>query len=196
MFTSRAEYRLSLRADNADQRLTPFGIALGCVSTNREQAFTSKILELQTARLLLESLTITPAAASHHGVALNQDGAHRSALSLLSHPNAGREAVLRLWPGLAPIPQKVLDQLEADSLYAGYIDRQQADIAAFRRDEQLALPDDLDYAAVAGLSTEIRQKLARIRPVTLGQASRIEGMTPAAVTAVLLNVRIRSRKSA
>ncbi len=196
MFTSRAEYRLTLRADNADQRLTPMGISLGCVGSNRSDAFTAKMSTLDEARTRLTTLTITPAAAKREGIALNQDGQRRSALDLLAHPQAGRAEVLKLWPELAAIPSAVLDQFEADSLYSGYLDRQSADIAAFRRDESLALPDDLDYREVAGLSTEAAQKLARIRPATLGQASRIEGMTPAALTALLLKVKTRVRQVA
>lgn len=196
MFTSRAEYRLTLRADNADQRLTPFGLRLGCVGTSRQTAFEAKLESLARARATLASRSITPSAAAREGIVLNQDGTRRTALEMLSFPHAGRTAVQRLWPDLAAIPAPILEQLEADSIYAGYIDRQQADIEAFRRDEKLALPEDIDYAKVAGLSTEIIQKLTKVRPATLGQASRIEGMTPAAVTAVLLSVRVRSRRSA
>ncbi len=196
MFTSRAEYRLSLRADNADQRLTPMGMALGCVGSMRATAFNEKKDELDRVQAKLAALTITPSSALKAGLTLNQDGARKTALELLSHPNAGRAAVLRLWPELLPVPDKVFEQLEADSLYAGYLDRQAADIQAFRRDESLSLPPDFDYEGVAGLSTEVIQKLSRIRPSTVGQASRIEGVTPAAVTAVLLNVRIRARQTA
>ncbi len=196
MFTSRAEYRLTLRADNADQRLTPVGVALGCVAGSRQAAFESKMAALDSARAQLTQATITPTAARREGVQLNQDGQHRSALDLLSHPQAGRATVLRLWPALGALKPALLDQLEADSLYAGYLDRQVADIAAFRRDESLALPTDLDYAEVAGLSAEARQKLARIRPATLGQAARIEGVTPAALTALLLRVKTRGRQVA
>ena len=196
MFTSRAEYRLTLRADNADQRLTPMGLELGCVGQERRAAFDRKMEALDRARARLEACTVTPTAAARQGLNLNQDGARRSALELLSYPHAGREAVFRLWPELADIPEAILEQLAADSVYAGYLDRQEADIEAFRREEALTLPDDMDYASVAGLSAELVQKLNRIRPATLGQASRIEGMTPAAVTAVLLGVRLRSRKTA
>jgi tRNA uridine 5-carboxymethylaminomethyl modification enzyme len=172
------------------------GISLGCVSSKRCEAFTAKMTTLDAAREQLSALTITPSAAKREGIALNQDGQRRSALDLIAHPQAGRGEVMRLWPELAAIPSAVLDQLEADSLYSGYLDRQTADIAAFRRDESLGLPDDLDYAAVAGLSTEAAQKLARIRPTTLGQASRIEGITPAALTALLLRIKIRDRQVA
>ncbi len=196
MFTSRAEYRLTLRADNADQRLTPMGISLDCVSNTRSAAFNAKMTTLDAAREQLSTLTITPAAAKREGIALNQDGQRRSALDLLAHPQAGRAEVMKLWPELNAISSAVLDQLEADSLYSGYLDRQTADIAAFRRDESLALPDDLNYGGVAGLSTEAAQKLARIRPSTLGQASRIEGITPAALTALLLKIKTRARQVA
>jgi len=196
MFTSRAEYRLTLRADNADQRLTPMGLDLGCIGPVRRDAFAGKLEALGQARARLTERSITPSAAERHGLSLNRDGARRSALELLSYPQAGPEAVLRIWPELAGIRPAILEQLAADSLYAGYLERQEADIAAFRKDESLSLPPDLDYRAVAGLSAELVQKLERIRPATLGQASRIEGMTPAAVTAILLNVRIRARQSA
>jgi tRNA uridine 5-carboxymethylaminomethyl modification enzyme len=196
MFTSRAEYRLTLRADNADQRLTPLGLELGCVGSTRQRAFQSKLEALGQARASLIERAVTPTAAERHGLSLNRDGARRTALELLSYPHAGQDAVLRIWPELAEIKPAILEQLAADSLYAGYLERQEADIAAFRKDEGLALPADLDYRSVAGLSAELVQKLERVRPATLGQASRIEGMTPAAVTAVLLNVRIRARQSA
>jgi tRNA uridine 5-carboxymethylaminomethyl modification enzyme len=196
MFTSRAEYRLTLRADNADQRLTPMGISLGCVGQKRAEAFGRKLADLERARARLSECSITPSAAARQGLNLNQDGARRSALELLSYPHAGREVVFRLWPELADISEPILEQLAADSIYAGYLERQEADIAAFRKEEALGLPQDLDYAAVAGLSSELVQKLNRIRPSTLGQASRIEGMTPAAVTAVLLSVRMRAKHTA
>ncbi len=196
MFTSRAEYRLTLRADNADQRLTPTGIALGCVGSNRRSFFESKTSALESAREELGAMTITPTAARREGVMLNQDGLHRSALELLGHAQAGRATVLRLWPSLGALKSEVLEQLETDALYAGYLDRQGADIAAFRRDEALMLPGDLDYAGVAGLSTEIVQRLSRIRPSTLGQAARIEGVTPAALTALLLTLKTRARQVA
>lgn len=196
MFTSRAEYRLTLRADNADQRLTPLGEAMGCVGQVRSAAFASKRKALGQARASLTERTITPSAAQRHGLSLNQDGARRTALELLAYPHAGREVVVRIWPELNAIPSGILEQLMADSLYAGYLERQEADIAAFRKDEGLPLPPNLDYRGVAGLSAELVQKLDRVRPSTLGQASRIEGMTPAAVTALLLSVKLQSKKSA
>jgi tRNA uridine 5-carboxymethylaminomethyl modification enzyme len=194
MFTSRAEYRLTLRADNADQRLTPLGIEAGCVGAVRRQTFESKMRTLCDSRERLEQLTITPAAAKREGIHLNQDGQRRSALGLLAHPQAGRAAVQKVWPEVQELDPAILDQLEADSLYAGYLDRQAADIAAFRRDESLPLPADLDFADVPGLSTEIVQRLSRIRPATLGQAGRIEGVTPAALTALILRLKTRAAR--
>jgi tRNA uridine 5-carboxymethylaminomethyl modification enzyme len=196
MFTSRAEYRLTLRADNADQRLTPIGVDAGCVRSVRASVFASKMTTLGEARARLEQLNVTPAAARRESIHLNQDGQRRSALELLAHPQAGRAAVRRLWPELNELAEPVIEQLEADSLYAGYLDRQAADIAAFRRDESLPLPNDLDFTDVPGLSTEIVQRLARVRPATLGQAGRIEGVTPAALTALLLKLKTRARQVA
>jgi tRNA uridine 5-carboxymethylaminomethyl modification enzyme len=196
MFTSRAEYRLTLRADNADQRLTPVGLALGCVGAGRRAHFDAKMAALTTTRGRLESLTVTPAAARRMGIQLNQDGQRRSAFELLAHPQAGLAALKRLWPEVQELHPATLEQLEADALYAGYLDRQAADIAAFRRDESLLLPTDLDYAEVPGLSTEIVQRLTRVRPTTLGQAGRIEGVTPAAVTALILKLKSRERQVA
>jgi len=196
MFTSRAEYRLTLRADNADQRLTPKGEALGCVGPERLAAVASKMEALDRARDRLRQMTITPAAAKRQGVALNQDGQRRSAFDLLAHPQAGRATVLRLWPEVGALPESIVEQLEADALYAGYLDRQAADIEAFRRDESLPLPAELDFADVPGLSTEVAQRLTRIRPATLGQAGRIEGVTPAALTALLLKLKTRTRQVA
>ena len=196
MFTSRAEYRLTLRADNADQRLTGLGAKLGCVGGQREHIFAAKMAALASARQRLVGLTLTPNEAGRQGVKLNQDGQRRSALQLLGHAQAGRAEVLRLWPELRELGEAVLDQLEADALYAGYLERQTADIEAFRRDESLTLAPDLDYAAVHGLSTEVVQKLSRARPMTLGQAARIDGITSAAITALLGHVKSASRRVA
>jgi tRNA uridine 5-carboxymethylaminomethyl modification enzyme len=196
MFTSRAEYRLSLRADNADQRLTAVGASLACVGAHRQRLFAAKMAALAVARQKLAGLALTPNEARRQGVHLNLDGQRRTALQLLGHPQAGRAEVLRLWPELREIGDAVLDQLEADALYAGYLDRQSADVAAFRRDESLALPNDLDYRAVHGLSTEVVQKLTRARPMTLGQAARMDGITPAAITALLGHVKAAARRVA
>ncbi|MDA0661343.1 MAG: tRNA uridine-5-carboxymethylaminomethyl(34) synthesis enzyme MnmG [Proteobacteria bacterium] len=200
MFTSRAEYRLILRADNADQRLTAAGIALGCVGPERAQAFAAKMAAIEHARETLTRLTAKPQDLAAHDIKVSQDGVPRTALKLLAHtgagPDAGREAVTRIWPEAAAIDPAILQQVAHDSLYAGYLDRQQADIAAFRKDEALALPDGLDYGAIGGLSNEMREKLGTARPETLGAASRIPGVTPAALTALLRHVRRAPGKAA
>ena len=196
MFTSRAEYRLTLRADNADQRLTPLGLAAGCVSTVRAEAFETKMDALAAARQTMQSLTLTPNEAQKHGIAIRLDGVRRDALSLLSLPNVEFNTISAIWPQLQAISAPIREQLEIDAQYAGYLDRQDADILAFRRDEGLTLPESLDYAAIHGLSTEIRLKLSRIRPATLGQAARVDGVTPAALTLVLAHVRAGSRRVA
>ncbi|HEY2070489.1 MAG TPA: tRNA uridine-5-carboxymethylaminomethyl(34) synthesis enzyme MnmG [Rhizomicrobium sp.] len=189
MFTSRAEYRLTLRADNADQRLTPLGVAAGCVGSDREAAFGEKLVRLADGRRRVESLALTPNEARVHGLTIRLDGVRRSARELLAFPDIDFATLVRIWPELSDIAPDVAEQLEIDAHYAGYLDRQDADILAFRRDEALNLPADLDYARVHGLSNECRVKLSRIRPATLGQAARIDGITPAALTLVLAHVR-------
>jgi tRNA uridine 5-carboxymethylaminomethyl modification enzyme len=189
MFTSRAEYRLTLRADNADQRLTPAGLALGCVGPDRKQAFSAKMAAISETTDKLRLLRETPRNLAAQGVKVSQDGVPRSALKLLAQADAGIEAVRRIWPDTQDIDAGILQQVAHDSLYAGYLDRQQADIAAFRKDEALALPGNLDYGAIGGLSNEMREKLGAAQPETLGAASRIPGVTPAALTALLRHVR-------
>jgi tRNA uridine 5-carboxymethylaminomethyl modification enzyme len=196
MFTSRAEYRLSLRADNADQRLTAVGVEAGCVGSERQSAFEAKMELLCTGRTRMEALNLTPNEAQKHGILVRLDGTRRNALELLSLPEVDFPVLTRIWPELAHLSSGIREQLEIDAQYAGYLDRQDADIVAFRRDEGRALPADFDYAAIQGLSTEIRQKLSRIRPATIGQAARIDGMTPAALTLVLAHVRAGSRRVA
>ncbi|MFN7169373.1 MAG: tRNA uridine-5-carboxymethylaminomethyl(34) synthesis enzyme MnmG [Pannonibacter sp.] len=196
MFTSRAEYRLSLRADNADQRLTPSGIALGCVGSSRQAAFEKKLQELDAARALMQGLSITPAQAVKQGLPLNQDGIRRSAFDLLSYPDMTVDQLYPVWPQLADIPASIAQQVATDALYAVYLDRQAADIAALRRDEALTIPDAFDFSALAGLSNEIKQKLETVRPATIGQASRMDGMTPAALTLLLSQVKRQERRGA
>ena len=189
MFTSRAEYRLSLRADNADQRLTPKGIELGCVGSLRTRGFEGKMRDLENARALAKSLSLTPAQAEARGLKVNQDGQRRHALQLLAYPTIGLDDLAAIWPELGAIKGQVREQLEIDALYSGYLERQALDVEAFRRDENLRLSPDLDYSAIGGLSAEVRSKLAAAKPVTLGQASRIEGVTPGALTALLAHVK-------
>jgi tRNA uridine 5-carboxymethylaminomethyl modification enzyme len=191
MFTSRAEYRLVLRADNADLRLTEKGAAIGCVGPARLARFRAKQAALAAARAMLERLGETPNRLRAAGLLVNQDGVRRSALELLGYPGVGLGALARIWPELSAIAPDVAEQLEIEGRYAGYLERQEADIRAFRREEMLRLPEDLDYAAIGSLSNEIRDKLARIRPMTLGQAGRISGVTPAALTALLRHIRSR-----
>jgi len=189
MFTSRAEYRLTLRADNADQRLTQKGIGLGCVGAERQKKHSEKMAALGAATEFAGSVSLTPNEAERHGLTLNRDGQRRSAFELLSFPSIGIETLRGIWPRLGDFPAKILEQLEIDAKYHVYLSRQAADIAAFRRDESLELPDGLDYAGVKGLSNEARQKLASIKPRTIGQAGRIDGMTPAALTLLVAHVR-------
>jgi tRNA uridine 5-carboxymethylaminomethyl modification enzyme len=189
MFTSRAEYRLSLRADNADQRLTALGDKAGLIGQQRHQSFQDKLGRLEKARALARSLSLTPRQAAGQGIAVRQDGQRRSAVELLALPDLTFERLAAIWPELKEVAPDVAEQLEIDAHYAGYLDRQEADIIAFKRDEAFVLPRDFDYSAVAGLSTECRTKLAAIQPRTLGQAARIDGITPAALTLVLAHVK-------
>jgi tRNA uridine 5-carboxymethylaminomethyl modification enzyme len=193
MFTSRAEYRLTLRADNADQRLTQKGIAIGCVGRARQKRHAEKMSALAQARAYASSVSLTPTQANRHGLGLNQDGVRRSGFELLSHPNIGVQELARIWPGFHQMAPKIAEQLAIDAKYAVYLDRQADDIAAFRRDEELELPEGLDYEKFGGLSNEIKQKLQAVRPRTLGQAGRIDGMTPVALTLLLAHVR-RNRR--
>ena len=197
MFTSRAEYRLSLRADNADLRLTGRGVALGCVADRRRAAVVRKAAALKAARRTVRARTITPSAARRAGLTVNLDGVARSAHDLLAYPGVDVARLTAIWPELGALPAAVAEQLEIEARYAAYLGRQEADIRAFRRDETLALPEALDYRAVGSLSNEVYEKLAAARPATLGAASRIPGVTPAALTALLRYVqRGESRRSA
>jgi tRNA uridine 5-carboxymethylaminomethyl modification enzyme len=191
MFTSRAEYRLSLRADNADQRLTPIGERIGMVGKARSVSFAAKQRALAEARTLTQSLKASPSALARHGLSVNADGVPRSAAELLAYPDIGVGRLAVIWPQLGAIAPPIAEQLEIDARYSGYLDRQARDVVAFRRDEALMLPDTLDYAAIGGLSAEIQGKLATARPATLGAAARISGVTPAALVALLQHVKRR-----
>ena len=191
MFTSRAEYRLLLRADNADQRLTPRGLAVGCVAGARADCFTRYLSALEEARALMASLSATPTELTRHGLPVNQDGVRRTATDLLRYPAISLTDLTRLWPVLQGLPPTIAEQLEIDGKYAGYLGRQEGDIRAYRKDEALVLPNDLDVDAIGSLSTEVRQKLRAARPSTLGAAARIPGMTPAALVTLLRHVKRR-----
>jgi tRNA uridine 5-carboxymethylaminomethyl modification enzyme len=189
MFTSRAEFRLTLRADNADQRLTGRGIAIGCVGGERASRFRQKLADLERAMALAGALTLTPNEAARQGLSVNQDGQRRSALDLLAYPDITIERLRRIWPELDSLPQQIVRQLEIEARYAVYARRQQQDAEAVRRDEMLMIPRDFDLAGIEGLTTEIRERLARVRPTSLGQAARLEGMTPAALLLIGAHVR-------
>ena len=193
MFTSRAEYRLKLRADNADQRLTPLGEALGCIGADRARAYHAKAAALEAATRALQSVAITPSEAARHGLSLNQDGRHRSAFELLAYPDVTFARLVAIWPALRDIEPAIAAQVTVDARYAAYVERQEADVEALRRDEATPLDPDTDFGAVSGLSTELRQKLASNRPATLAQAARIDGMTPAAL--LLLRAIARKQRS-
>jgi tRNA uridine 5-carboxymethylaminomethyl modification enzyme len=193
MFTSRAEYRLTLRADNADQRLTGRGRDLGLVGRTRSEAFARKSRALEAARAFARSNSLTSAEALKAGLRVNQDGQSRNVVQLLAYPDSSFERLARVWPEIAGWDPTTREQIAIESAYSGYLDRQAAEVLAFRRDENLELPADLNYGAIGALSSEVQEKLARIRPLTLGQASRIEGVTPGSLTALLSFVRRSSR---
>jgi tRNA uridine 5-carboxymethylaminomethyl modification enzyme len=189
MFTSRAEYRLTLRADNADQRLTGRGIALGCIGGARAERYRAKIAALEAARAIAHSQSLTPTQAARHGLALRRDGQRRSAFEILSYPEIGIADLARIWPAFGALDAKIAAQLEIDAKYHVYLSRQAADVESYRRDESLILGEDLDYAILPGLSNEVRQKLQLHRPRTIGQAGRIDGVTPAALTLLVAYLR-------
>jgi tRNA uridine 5-carboxymethylaminomethyl modification enzyme len=193
MFTSRAEFRLRLRADNADQRLTPIGSALGCVGPERRAAFEAKARALAQARGLLDGLSLSPTEASKRGLELNRDGRRRTAFELLAIPGMDFARLVGLLPAVGAVPDAIRQQIGVDARYAAYVERQEADVAALRRDEGIRIPAGMDFSAIAGLSTEVRQKLERQRPATLAQAARIDGVTPAALMLLLAQVK-RGRK--
>ncbi|HXQ84177.1 MAG TPA: tRNA uridine-5-carboxymethylaminomethyl(34) synthesis enzyme MnmG [Xanthobacteraceae bacterium] len=194
MFTSRAEYRLTLRADNADQRLTNKGIVLGCIGPVRARRHQAKMAALEAARLMARSLTLTPSEAAQRGLSLRKDGQRRSAFELLSYPDIDIDDLTQVWPQFGGLDRKIAEQLQIDAKYEVYLSRQAADVESYRRDESLVLADDLDYGALPGLSNEVRHKLHAHRPRTIGQAGRIDGITPAALTLLVAHVRRRHCK--
>ncbi len=194
MFTSRAEYRLVLRADNADQRLTPLGQEIGVVGTDRAEAFAAKARALTHAKDRLMAIDATPNDLRARGFDINQDGVRRTGMELLAYPNVDFARLRDSWSDLADVPATIAAQLEIEATYASYLQRQDADIRAMRRDEALVLPDDLDYRAIPSLSNEVCDKLQQARPETLGQAARISGVTPAAITALLAHVKRRETR--
>jgi tRNA uridine 5-carboxymethylaminomethyl modification enzyme len=191
MFTSRAEYRLRLRADNADQRLTDLGLELGCISSERMESWLGKKQELDRARQTASELMATPNELAKNGIMVNHDGVRRSALELLAYPEINFQTLAQIWPQLGQFSADIIEQIEIDGRYAGYVERQDADIRAYNRDEALQLPEELDYDLIGGLSTEMRQKLKLAKPQTLGAAGRIQGVTPAAILALLRFVKKR-----
>jgi len=196
MFTSRAEYRLQLRADNADQRLTDKGIAIGCVGAERARMHQENNSALNDAREFAKSVSLTPKEAERHGLSLNKDGQRRTAFELLSYPNVTITDLAKIWPRFRALAPKIAEQIEIDAKYDVYLSRQAADIAAYRRDESFELPDDFDYGTLPGLSNEMKQKLQAHRPRTIGQAGRIDGVTPAALTLLVAHVRRAKKASA
>ena len=196
MFTSRAEFRLSLRADNADQRLTPLGISVGCVGARRAEVFTAKIGRLEKGRAALEAVRFTPQEAGALGLKISLDGVRRSAFTLLSFPDATPGLVASVVPAFAALDAEVREQLVRDALYAQYEDRQRGDAEALKRDEQRVIPRDFEYGSIAGLSTELKGKLQRLAPTNLAQAARIDGMTPAALVLILARIGQTERQRA
>ncbi|WP_135502756.1 tRNA uridine-5-carboxymethylaminomethyl(34) synthesis enzyme MnmG [Roseovarius aestuariivivens] len=189
MFTSRAEFRLSLRADNADQRLTPLGLSIGCVGQERQVAFEGKITRLAEARDRIEAQSFTPRQLQEIGLKVNQDGSRRTGFQLLAFPDVDFEALITLDKDLSDIDNETRAQLEKDALYANYIERQKRDVDMMRRDEAQSIPSDFDFSEIAGLSNELKTKLSTIRPENIAQAARIDGMTPAALTLILARLR-------
>ena len=194
MFTSRAEYRLQLRADNADIRLTEKGMRIGCVSEQRKDRFKEKRSNIEKAEDTLKVLKLSPSALSKLGVAVNQDGIKRSAYELLGHRDIGKEKVVEVWPEVGQIPQQYLELCRNNSMYESYVRRQEADIEAYRKDENLVFPKGMDFGALGGLSNEAKQALETVKPQTLGQAARIPGITPAAAIILLRHVRAQARR--
>ena len=196
MFTSRSEYRLTLRADNADQRLTPLGIQIGCISTKRKTIFKNKLKQLQEGFSLVKKYSISPNKLEKNGIMINHDGKKRSAFDLLSFENISFSDINNLWPETKFIKDDIREQIEIETQYAGYLERQREDIIDFKREEELTLPKNLDYKTIGSLSNEIVEKLTLVRPPTLGAASRISGVTPAAIIALLRYVKKQKNNKA
>ncbi len=193
MFTSRAEFRLSLRADNADQRLTPLGIELGCVGAKRSEVFSEKCTKIQSVVSSLKAKSLSPKEINKGGISVNQDGNRRDGVQILAFPDVSFEDIVPLFPELSAVEKDIREQVERDALYSNYIARQQKDVDALRRDEAQVIPKDFEYSDVDSLSSELKQKLTRVRPHNLAQAGRIDGMTPAALTLLLAKLRQRKR---
>ena len=189
MFTSRAEFRLSLRADNADQRLTPKGLEIGCVGREREDIFINKINRIKKARELFENQTYTPKTLSQNGISISQDGNRRTLMQVLAFPNVTYKDLFKLEPKLIKIDEETLKQIEKDATYINYLDRQRKDIDTIKKDERVLIPMDLDYNSIQGLSTELKLKLSRARPKNMLQASNIDGITPAALMLVMAKIK-------
>ena len=189
MFTSRAEFRLSLRADNADQRLTPKGLEIGCVGREREGIFISKINRIKKARELFENQTYTPKTLSQNGISISQDGNRRTLMQVLAFPNVSYKDLFKLEPKLIKIDEETLKQIQKDATYVNYLDRQRKDIDTIKKDERVLIPMDLDYNSIQGLSTELKLKLSRARPKNMLQASNIDGITPAALMLVMAKIK-------
>lgn len=189
MFTSRAEFRLYLRADNADQRLTDLGIEIGCVGNDRKDAHVEKKKSLEHARTLVENIVVTPSEAQRMGLSVNQDGRRRSVFELLSYPGNTWDSLATNWPELGDVPKPIAVQVENDARYSVYLAKQQQEIDAMRREGAALIPSDFDYASVAGLSAELSDRLSYVRPLSVGQAGRVEGVTPAALGAILTSIR-------
>jgi tRNA uridine 5-carboxymethylaminomethyl modification enzyme len=196
MFTSRAEYRLQLRADNADQRLTPKGIGVGCVGRDRKRLFDNKALVLKQAIKLAQTLNKTPSELAKLGVKISQDGVRRTVIELLRYSEVDMALVGQIWPEMSGLPAVICEQIEIMGRYSGYMDRQETDVRAFRNDESLLIPGGIDFDVIGGLSNEVRGKLNAARPTTLGAAARISGVTPAALTALLGFVRKKAKNAA
>jgi len=189
MFTSRAEFRLSLRADNADQRLTPKGLEIGCVGRERKDIFINKINRIKKARELFENQTYTPKTLSQNGISISQDGNRRTLMQVLAFPNVSYKDLFKLEPKLIKIDEETLKQIQKDATYVNYLDRQRKDIDTIKKDERVLIPMNLDYNSIQGLSTELRLKLSRARPKNMLQASNIDGITPAALMLVMAKIK-------